>query len=72
MKRGRKRNSLNLCFLKITADDAQELTDDMIGRLVEVVKIYEDCRMEVVLNYSDDRDRLATLLKEMEADHGNC
>ena len=54
------------------ADDAQELTDDMIGRLVEVVKIYEDCRMEVVLNYSDDRDRLATLLKEMEADHGNC
>lgn len=54
------------------ADDAQELTDDMIGRLVEVVKIYEDCRVEVVLNYSDDRDRLATLLKEMEADHGNC
>lgn len=36
------------------------------------MKIYEDCRVEVVLNYSDDRDRLATLLKEMEADHGNC
>ena len=54
------------------ADDAQELTDEMIGRLVEVVKIYEDCRVEVVLNYSDDRDKLAALLKEMEADHGNC
>ena len=53
------------------ADDTQELTDDMIGRLVEVVKIYEDCRVEVLLNYSDDRDRLATLLMEMEADHGN-
>ena len=53
------------------ADDAAGLTDEMIGRLVDVVKIYEDCRVEVVLNYSADRDRLAELLREMEADHGD-
>lgn len=53
------------------AEDAAALTDEMIGRLVEVVKIYEDCRVEVVLNYTDDREKLAGLLKELEAEYGN-
>ena len=54
-----------------TADDASELTDEMISRLVDVVKIYEDSRVEVVLNYSDDRQKLAELLKELEAENGD-
>lgn len=53
------------------ADDAAGLTDDMIGRLVDTVKIYEDCRVEVVLKYSDDREGLAMLLEEMEAEYGD-
>ena len=39
--------------------------------LVKVVKIYEDCRVEVVLNYTDDREKLAGLLKELEAEYGD-
>lgn len=54
-----------------TADDASELTDEMISRLVDVVRIYEDSRVEVVLNYSDDRQKLAELLKELEAENGD-
>ena len=54
-----------------TADDASELTDEMISRLVDVVKIYDDSRVEVVLNYSDDRQKLAELLKELEAENGD-
>ena len=53
------------------ADEAVELTDEMISRLVEVVKIYEDSRVEVVLNYTDDREKLAELLKELEAEYGD-
>lgn len=53
------------------ADGMAVLTDEMIGRLVEVVKIYEDCRVEVVLNYTDDREKLAGLLKELEAEYGD-
>ncbi len=53
------------------ADDASEITDEMISRLVEVVKIYEDSRVEVVLNYTDDWEKLAELLKELEAEYGN-
>ena len=53
------------------ADDVSEITDEMISRLVEVVKIYEDSRVEVVLNYTDDREKLAELLKELEAEYGN-
>ena len=53
------------------ADDAAELTDEMISRLVEVVKVYEDSRVEVVLNYADDREKLAELLKELEAEYGD-
>ena len=53
------------------ADDAGELTDIMIGRLVDSIKIYEDCRVEVCLNYSDDRGRLEAVLAEMEAEDGN-
>ena len=54
-----------------TADDASKLTDEMISRLVDVVKIYEDSRVEVVLNYADDRQKLAELLKELEAENGD-
>ena len=43
----------------------------MISRLVEVVKIYEDSRVEVVLNYTDDREKLAELLTELEAEYGD-
>lgn len=53
------------------ADGSEWLTDEMISRLVDVVRIYEDCRVEVVLNYADDRQKLAEVLVELEADHGN-
>lgn len=53
-------------------DGADGLTDEMIGRLVDVVRVYEDRRVEVVLNYSDERRKLEAVLKELEADHGNC
>lgn len=54
------------------ADGCEELTDELISRLVDVVKVYEDCRVEVVLNYMDERQKLTEVLKGLEADHGNC
>ena len=53
------------------ADDCEALTDDMIRELVDVVKIYEDCRVEVCLNYSSDRQQLETVIREMEDAHGD-
>ena len=47
------------------------LTDEMIRGLVKMVKIYEDTRVEVVLNYSEDREKLETVLKELEAEYGD-
>lgn len=40
-------------------------------RLGKMVKIYEDTRVEVVLNYSEDREKLETVLKELEAEYGD-
>ena len=54
-----------------TAADAEMLTDEMIRCLVKMVKIYEDTRVEVVLNYSEDREKLETVLKELEAEYGD-
>ena len=54
-----------------TAADAEMLTDEMIRGLVKMVKIYEDTRVEVVLNYSEDREKLETVLKELEAEYGD-
>lgn len=54
------------------ADGCEELTDELISRLVDVVKVYEDCRVEVVLNYMDERQKLTEALEELEAEHGNC
>ena len=54
-----------------TAPDAEMLTDEMIRGLVKMVKIYEDTRVEVVLNYSEDREKLETVLKELEAEYGD-
>lgn len=52
-----------------TAAGAEMLTDEMIRGLV---KIYEDTRVEVVLNYSEDREKLEAVLKELEAEYGDC
>ena len=54
-----------------TAAGAEMLTDEMIRGLVKMVKIYEDTRVEVVLNYSEDREKLETVLKELEAEYGD-
>ena len=54
-----------------TAADAEMLTDEMIRGLVKMVKSYEDTRVEVVLNYSEDREKLETVLKELEAEYGD-
>ena len=54
-----------------TAADAEMLTDEMIRGLVKMVKIYEDTRVEVVLNYSEDREKLEAVLKELEAEYGD-
>lgn len=53
------------------ADGSEALTDEMIRTLVDVVKIYEDCRVEVVMNYADDRNRLEKVLTELEAEYGD-
>ena len=55
-----------------TAAGAEMLTDEMIRGLVKMVKIYEDTRVEVVLNYSEDREKLEAVLKELEAEYGDC
>ena len=53
------------------ADGADSLTDEMISRLVGRIKIYEDCRVEVILNYSEDKSRLEKVLAELEAENGD-
>lgn len=53
------------------ADGADSLTDEMISRLVGRIKIYEDCRVEVLLNYSEDKSRLEKVLAELEAENGD-
>ena len=60
-----------MLFRSHTAADAEMLTDEMIRGLVKMVKIYEDTRVEVVLNYSEDREKLETVLKELEAEYGD-
>ena len=47
------------------------LTDEIIRGCVKMVKIYEDTRVEVVLNYSEDREKLEAVLKELEAEYGD-
>ena len=43
----------------------------MISRLVKRIKIFEDCRVEVLLNYSEDKSRLEKVLAELEAENGD-
>ena len=54
-----------------TAAGAEMLTDEMIRGLVKMVKIYEDTRVEVVLSYSEDLEKLEAVLKELEAEYGD-
>lgn len=53
------------------ADGAAELTDEIIGELVDEVRIFEDRRVEIVFKYTEDRKKLETVLAEMEEEHGD-
>ena len=53
------------------ADGAAELTDEIIGELVDEVRIFEDRRVEIVFKSTEDRKKLETVLAEMEEEHGD-
>lgn len=53
------------------ADGAAELTDEIIGELVDEVRIFEDRRVEIVFEYTEDRKKLETVLAEMEEENGD-